>query len=54
MRLLGIGYLSLGLDKEVGLDKSNSEHGALFTTLLDYFVFDLRTDHVFLNIPGMI
>jgi hypothetical protein len=36
--LLGIRYLSLGLDKEVGSDKTirNSDHGALFTTLLDY------------------
>ena len=62
--------MSLGSDKGVGSDKNirNSDHGALFTALLnhclcellvatslDYFVFDLKTDHGgFLDIPRMI
>ena len=43
MHLLGIWHLSVGSDKSV----RNSDHGALFTTSLDYLVCDLRTDHVF-------
>lgn len=49
-----VWHLSLGSDKEIGSDKNrNSELGALFTILLDYFIFDLRSDHV-LDVPRMI
>ena len=40
MPLLGIWHLSLGSDKEVGSDKNirNSDYGALFITLLSYYL----------------